>query len=60
MGARKELTEELMFAGLGQQQLISAAGRPAATSSNLRPLWALRGFVIKQQALALQNARESS
>jgi GH24 family phage-related lysozyme (muramidase) len=56
-GPGKELTEELMFAGLGQQQLISAAGRPAAWARhpNLRPLWALRGFVIKQQALALRE-----
>ena len=46
-----------MFAGLGQQQLISAAGRPAAwaRNPNLRPLWALRGFVVKQQALALRE-----
>jgi hypothetical protein len=56
-GKGKELTEELMFAGLGQQQLISAAGRPAAWARhpNLRPLWALRGFVVKQQALALRE-----
>ena len=56
-GKGKELVEELMFAGLGQQQLISAAGRPAgwARNPNLRPLWALRGFVIKQQALALRE-----
>ena len=46
-----------MFSGLGQQQLISSAGRPAAwaRNPNLRPLWALRGFVIKQQALALRE-----
>lgn len=56
-GKGKELIEELMFAGLGQQQLISAAGRPAAWARhpNLRPLWALRGFVVKQQALALRE-----
>lgn len=56
-GKGKDLIEELMFAGLGQQQLISAAGRPAgwARNPNLRPLWALRGFVIKQQALALRE-----
>ncbi len=56
-GKGKDLVEELMFAGLGQQQLISAAGRPAgwARNPNLRPLWALRGFVIKQQALALRE-----
>jgi len=56
-GKGKELVEDLMFSGLGQQQLISAAGRPAAwaRNPNLRPLWALRGFVIKQQALALRE-----
>tara|TARA_R100000773_G_C4221220_1_gene120257 strand:- start:1229 stop:4462 length:3234 start_codon:yes stop_codon:yes gene_type:complete len=56
-GKGSELVEELMFAGLGQQQLISAAGRPAAWARhpNLRPLWALRGFVVKQQALALRE-----
>lgn len=56
-GKGSELVEELMFAGLGQQQLISAAGRPAAwaRNPNLRPLWALRGFVVKQQALALRE-----
>lgn len=56
-GQGKQLAEELMLAGLGQQQLISAAGRPAAWARhpNLRPLWALRGFVIKQQALALRE-----
>lgn len=56
-GKGGELVEELMFAGLGQQQLISAAGRPSAWARhpNLRPLWALRGFVVKQQALALRE-----
>ena len=56
-GKGKELIEELMFAGLGQQQLISAVGRPSAWARhpNLRPLWALRGFVVKQQALALRE-----
>lgn len=56
-GRGASLAEELMFAGLGQQQLISSAGRPAAWSRNpnLRPLWALRGFVLKQQALALRE-----
>lgn len=56
-GRGSDLIEELMFAGLGQQQLISAAGRPSAWARhpNLRPLWALRGFVIKQQSLALRE-----
>ena len=54
-GAR--LFEELFFAGLGQQQLISSAGRPSAWSRNpnFRFMWALRGFAIKQLALAQRN-----
>jgi hypothetical protein len=49
--------EELFFAGLGQQQLISSAGRPLAWSRNpnLRFMWALRGFAMKQLALAHRN-----
>ena len=56
-----KLVEELVMAGLGQQQLISGAGRPAgwARNPNLRPLWALRGFAIKQQALAYKNIVEN-
>ena len=56
-GRGAELMEELFFAGLGQQQLISSAGRPAAWSRNpnLRFMWALRGFAMKQQALAYRN-----
>ncbi len=56
-GRAGELLEELGFAGLGQQQLISGMGRPAAWARhpNLRPMWALRGFAIKQQALILRE-----
>jgi len=56
-GKGAKLFEELFFAGLGQQQLISSAGRPAAwaRNPNFRPLWALRGFAIKQLALAQRN-----
>ena len=56
-GEGAQLFEELFFAGLGQQQLISSAGRPAAWSRNpnMRFLWALRGFAIKQLALAQRN-----
>jgi len=55
--AEKKLIEELVSAGLGQQQLISGAGRPSgwARNPNLRPLWALRGFAMQQQALAIRN-----
>ena len=56
-GPGKELMEELFFAGLGQQQLISSAGRPLAWSRNpnFRFMWALRGFAMKQLALAHRN-----
>jgi hypothetical protein len=56
-GKGGQLFEELFFAGLGQQQLISSAGRPAAWSRNpnFRFAWALRGFAIKQLALAQRN-----
>jgi hypothetical protein len=52
-----ELMEELFFAGLGQQQLISGSGRPAAWARhpNFRMMWALRGFAIKQLALVEKN-----
>ena len=52
-----ELMEELFFAGLGQQQLISQSGRPAAWARhpNFRMMWALRGFAIKQLALVEKN-----
>jgi hypothetical protein len=56
-GKAAELLEELGFAGLGQQQLISGAGRPNAWARhpNLRPMWALRGFAIKQQSLLMRE-----
>ena len=56
-GTGAKLLEELGFAGLGQQQLISGMGRPAAWARhpNLRPMWALRGFAIKQQALIMRE-----
>jgi hypothetical protein len=56
-GKGGELLEELAFAGLGQQQLISGMGRPVgwARHPNARPLWALRGFAIKQQALLMRE-----
>ena len=60
-GKSGRLVEELVMAGLGQQQLISGAGRPAgwARNPNLRPMWALRGFAIKQQAIAYKNIVEN-
>ena len=56
-GRGKDLMEELFFAGLGQQQLISSAGRPLAwaRNPNMRFMWALRGFAMKQLALAHRN-----
>ena len=60
-GEGAKLFEELFFAGLGQQQLISSAGRPAAwaRNPNFRFMWALRGFAIKQLALAQRNIYEN-
>lgn len=57
-----KLTEELMMAGLGQQQLISAGGRPAfwANHPNARVFLALRGFAMKQQAVALRNVFQNA
>lgn len=51
------IIEEMMMAGLGQQQLISSGGRPAvwADHPNARIFLALRGFAMKQQALAYRN-----
>jgi len=48
-----ELVTTLAYAGLGQQQLISIAGRPLAWSLNpsLRPLYTLMGFAIVQRSL---------
>lgn len=52
-----KLYEELLTAGLGQQQLISAAGRPIGwlDNPNMRWAWVMRGFAIKQQALLMKN-----
>jgi hypothetical protein len=57
-----ELVEEMMMAGLGQQQLISAGGRPAfwADHPNARVFLALRGFAMKQQAVALRNTLQNA
>jgi len=48
-----KLMSELAYAGLGQQQLTSVAGRPLAWSNNpaLRPLYTLMGFAIVQRSL---------
>lgn len=47
------LMTDLAFAGLGQQQLISVAGRPLrwAKSPALRPLYTLMGFAIVQRSI---------
>jgi len=51
--AQQNVMEEAMFARLGEQQLISMAGRPLAylQNPNLRPFWAMSGFAIKQADL---------
>jgi hypothetical protein len=48
-----DLLTTLAYAGLGQQQLISIAGRPLAWSLNpkLRPFYTLMGFAIVQRSL---------
>jgi hypothetical protein len=48
-----KLMSELAYAGLGQQQLTSVAGRPLAWSNTpaLRPLYTLMGFAIVQRSL---------
>lgn len=47
---QQELLEKVMFARLGEQQLISMAGRPLLYLQNpvFRPFWAMSGFAIKQ------------
>lgn len=56
-----ELMESLVFGALGQQQLLSVAGRPAGWSRNpnIRPMWALRGFAMQQQGLAMYKAQRA-
>lgn len=48
-----DLLTTLAYAGLGQQQLISIAGRPLAWGLKpaLRPLYTLMGFAIVQRSL---------
>lgn len=55
-----ELYDEALTLGLGQQQLISAAGRPELwlNHPSLRPLFMLRGFAIKQNALLARKVYE--
>jgi len=50
----REIVVRGMFSRLGEQQLISAAGRPLGylKNPNFRPIWALTGFAIKQAELA--------
>ena len=50
----REIIVRGMFSRLGEQQLISAAGRPLGylKNANFRPVWALTGFAIKQAELA--------
>jgi hypothetical protein len=47
---QRELVTQLMFSRLGEQQLISAAGRPLAYLKNpkFRFMYAMTGFAIKQ------------
>ena len=56
---RKEqkVYDEIITMGLGQQQLISAAGRPPKWLNNpdFRPFWMMRGFAIKHNHLLMEN-----
>ncbi len=47
------LYDEMLTLGLGQQQLISSAGRPEKWLDHplMRPLYMMRGFAIKHNAL---------
>jgi hypothetical protein len=53
----RRLIEEASFSKLGEQQLISMAGRPLAYANNTfaRPLYAMTGFAIKQKAMFRKN-----
>lgn len=52
-----KLFDEAITLGLGQQQLISAAGRPEKwlNNPNFRPLWMMRGFAIKQNYMLVDK-----
>lgn len=56
----RRLIEEASFSKLGEQQLISMAGRPLAYANNTwaRPLYAMTGFAIKQKAMFRKNFLE--
>lgn len=49
----RDIVTDLAFVALGKQQLISYAGRPLnyLKFPMLRPLYAMTGFAVKQQAL---------
>ena len=53
----RHLVEDMAFSKLGEQQLITAAGRPMAylNNPNARFAYAMTGFAIKQQALLRKN-----
>lgn len=50
----REIVLRGIFSRLGEQQLISAAGRPLNYLNNptFRPIWALTGFALKQAEMA--------
>jgi hypothetical protein len=61
-----EIVLRMAFSRLGEQQLISAAGRPIYYLKNptLRPLWMMTGFAIKQAEIMrlgiVQNLKEGN
>ena len=61
-----DIVLRMAFSRLGEQQLISAAGRPIFYLNNpkLRPLWMMTGFAIKQAEIMrlgiVQNIKEGN
>jgi hypothetical protein len=55
---QRELVTQLMFSRLGEQQLISAVGRPLAYLKNpkFRFMYAMTGFAIKQAEMMKKGA----
>lgn len=56
------MVEEASFSKLGEQQLISMAGRPLQYAQHVwaRPLYAMTGFAIKQRAMLMRNVYEEA
>lgn len=59
--ATAALYDEVLTLGLGQQQLISAAGRPEKwlNNPNARSLWMMRGFAIKHNHMMSEKVHRN-